>query len=507
MTMTLRRYLHIHTDSQVLDCSSGPAFLRPRLLEGVGLPLTVELSGDASGLLRQWPLPDAAAFSLEITRGGYAVRDADDKEIPPAYAAPQSDDENAAPRLTLRLSATDPDTGAGHSAYVLVLPDAHARRRWAAKRRGLLAKHAPDAKKQKSGNRREPCIHITARNIVPHDAVSNFALGLAGALRQTGRDIRLYAHDTSPDYAGLVAPVGSLPQAVRPEDILFCNYSITDEFFPRLAALPCARKILYYHNVTPGEWFRPCAPAFADRLDEARTQYPDFARFDAVLANSRFSLAAALPYARAGSACLAHPPFLSLRRLAVRDKKPAPPPSPRTLLWVGRLAPHKRPDLAIALFAELSQRNPEARLVFAGGGLRDFPAFQAVIEDRLAALPEAARANVTFQENLSDRRLARLYRSASLLLCTSAHEGYCLPLAEAAAFGLPVAAMPQPAVLETLNGGGLILDEDPKTAARQIAALWEKDSEAARNAALPNIQEPRVAELLRTITGGPACLL
>ena len=502
MTQAFPRYIHVYTDPSVLDCSSGPAFLRPRLVDGLvdglELPLTLELLGGGYDLQRQWLLPAPVGFSLELTLDGYVIKNRSGREIPPLYTAEAA---KKAPWPILRLSVADPEADPFHGAYVPVFPDQEARRLWEAHGQAVLAGLTPETTAETALAARVKTVHITARNIVPRDAVSNFALGLAGLLSRAGLAARLYAHDTSPAYAGLVSPVGSLPHVLRPGDTLFCNYSITDEFFPRLSALPCARKILYFHNVTPGQWFRPYDAAFAGRLDQARGQYPGFAGFDALLANSRFSLESVRPYARAGAAGLAFPPFLSLHRLDEPAAPPALPPARHTLLWVGRLAPHKRPELALSIFDALAKLGQEAALVFVGGGRNDLPAFAALLEERLAALPRPVREKVVFLENLSDGQLASLYRKASLLFCTSAHEGYCLPLAEAAAFGLPVAVLPQPAVLETLNGGGLILDEAPKRAAEQIKGFLEGENEAARSFAIPKINKPPLADLLALIAG------
>ncbi len=171
------------------------------------------------------------------------------------------------------------------------------------------------------------------------------------------------------------------------------------------------------------------------------------------------------------------------------------------LLWVGRIAPHKRPDLALRIADELVRGGVDLSLTFVGGGRYDFPIFARHMEDCLAGLLPETRARVRFLEGLTDGQLAWLYRHSSLLLCTSAHEGYCMPLAEAAACGLPVAAMPQPAVLETLNGGGIVLREDPIAAAQTIQDFLLHADEAERRTAVPVLKPLPCDELIRLVTG------
>lgn len=343
-------------------------------------------------------------------------------------------------------------------------------------------------------------VRIVARNIVVGDAVSNFALGLAGMMHAAGYNVALYAHDNCPAYAGIVAPIGLLPKEMRSADILVYNYSIADDFFTSLLSLPWRRRLLYFHHVTPGSWFAPYDVAFASRLDAACEQFPYFRQFDAVLANSRYTLRSIASFLDAGTPTLAHPPCFSLSRLEGMEALPLPT-ARFHLLWVGRIAPHKRPDLALRIFDALIGSGVDASLTLVGGGRYDFPKFAAHVDACLASLAPVTRGRVRFLQDLSDGQLAYLYRNASLLLCTSAHEGYCMPVAEAGALGLPVAATPQPAVLETLNGGGLILSEEPDEAARELRRFLLEADEAARRRAVPVLRPLPTDELLRLIRG------
>src|SRR5207248_10482274 len=106
---------------------------------------------------------------------------------------------------------------------------------------------------------------------------------------------------------------------------------------------------------------------------------------------------------------------------------PYPPPGPPTVLFVGRLAPHKRQDLVIRAFARFRRSRPEALLVLVGTSLTgQFEAELRRLADRLA--PGA----VIFETaGVSRQRLAEYYRRAHAFLCLSEHEGFCVPLLEA----------------------------------------------------------------------------
>ena len=330
----------------------------------------------------------------------------------------------------------------------------------------MAAKYAPAVWPAKS------TVRVVARNIMPRDAVGNFAVSVAEQYAQYGVPARLYAHFSHPELAALVAPLDDLHTETKASDTLFYHFSTEDEFLPEILSLPWARKILYYHNVTPGNWFRDEKPDFADVLDRAREQFSHFADFDAVFANSQYSLNEILPHARPDAAHAVCPPRLDPERLAKLLPEPIElPHTKQRILWVGRFAPHKRPELALALFARLAASMPDTILIMVSGPRRDFTDYAARVDAHIAALPEDNRSRVILLENLPDQQLAWLYRHCSLLLCTSGHEGYCLPLAEAMSFGLPVAAFPQEAVEETLDGYGTILPEDTAEAAAVLAEL------------------------------------
>ena len=55
--------------------------------------------------------------------------------------------------------------------------------------------------------------------------------------------------------------------------------------------------------------------------------------------------------------------------------------------------------------------------------------------------------------------LAAYYESADVFVCASEHEGFCVPIVEAMAKGVPVVAYDSAAVGETIGSGGLVLAE------------------------------------------------
>jgi glycosyltransferase involved in cell wall biosynthesis len=286
-------------------------------------------------------------------------------------------------------------------------------------------------------------VHQVLSGAGPYDAVTRQALAWRERFGAWGWG--------GEEWAPFIDPRAGLGRRVRdlrgfqaaPGDTVLLHYSA---YAPRLARVldGPGRKVLLSHNVTPARWFWDHEPQVALQCELGRRQLPEFAaRCDAVAGVSAFN-AAELGTDRVV------PLLLDLRP----DAAFAEPAAPPTVLFVGRLAPHKRQDEVIRAFALLRRhRLPDARLVLVGEPLHERYA------DRLRELAEAlAPAAVRFERSLTDDELAARYREAGAFLCLSEHEGFCIPLLEALAHGVPVVARPRGAVGETAGDAGLLLD-------------------------------------------------
>jgi glycosyltransferase involved in cell wall biosynthesis len=148
------------------------------------------------------------------------------------------------------------------------------------------------------------------------------------------------------------------------------------------------------------------------------------------------------------------------------------------LLFVGGIKPNKGHTRAIRAFAAYHAHfNHRSRLIFAGGidGRLD-----GYVQDlrRLAASLDVEE-HVLFTGSVTGSQLKTLYTIADVFLCTSEHEGFCVPLVEAMYFRTPIVAWGVTAVSETLGNCGILLEEwDEHLFASQIAKVIE-DSELA----------------------------
>jgi glycosyltransferase involved in cell wall biosynthesis len=192
------------------------------------------------------------------------------------------------------------------------------------------------------------------------------------------------------------------------------------------------------------------------------------------------------------------PPVVGMLRL--RETAPEPLdlqlPSVR-LLYVGRIAPHKKVEDLLALFHEYQRREPDSCLFLVGA-----PGEPAYV-DQLAALLMGTYAHLGSRVyrlgRVSNGFLRSLYENASAFLTMSEHEGFCVPLVEAMIFEVPVFAFAEPAVTETLGNAGRLFEvKDFPTMAAEIHRVLHDDME--REAMLA-AQQRRLAYLQREADG------
>ena len=138
-------------------------------------------------------------------------------------------------------------------------------------------------------------------------------------------------------------------------------------------------------------------------------------------------------------------------------------------LSVGRVAPNKAVDqTVIALMVTRAHWDPDATLHIVGK-----PAIASYDDALHRYVAEMGLAEaVTFAGHASDATVAAAYAQADVLVVTSAHEGFCVPVTEAMAVGLPVVAYAEGAIPEVLGGAGVLVDSvDPYRLAATIARV------------------------------------
>lgn len=305
-----------------------------------------------------------------------------------------------------------------------------------------------------------PVMHQFVAAATPHDAVTNQALALQDALNAYGIRTGIVAEHVD---TALADRIQRLQPRRMPRVPILLRYSIWSN--AAKAALEHTQPVgLVYHNITPPELLGRANPAVAALCSRGRRELPRVvARSSIWVADSAFN-ADDLRGAGATEVRVI-PLILDLPRMAMPSTAPS-----HDVLFVGRIAPSKRIEDLIDAIAVLRRSYlPAARLRVVG----DWTAFPGYRR----AVGEHARRNgvadaVFFAGPLSDAERDRVMATSGAYLTMSQHEGFCVPVLEAMAHGLPVVARGAGAVPETAGGAALILrDRDPRIAAAALNAV------------------------------------
>jgi glycosyltransferase involved in cell wall biosynthesis len=310
-------------------------------------------------------------------------------------------------------------------------------------------------------------VHQLLSGAGPVDAVTNQAREYRRLFGRWGWGGGDHAVHIDPRAGDGFAPLERLDPG--PDDVLLVHYSA---YAPRLAQQleRPQRKLLVSHNITPAEWFWRYEPMTAVQCAVGREQLPRFAAgVDLAAGVSEFNVA---ELAAAGARETAVIPivFDAARWGAAGE---GDPPSPPTVLFVGRISPHKRHDLLVRAFALYRrERAADARLVLVGEPLT--PAYGEAV----AAMAERlAPGAVTIESLLGEAELAARWRSAHAFACLSEHEGFCIPLLEAFHFGVPVIARAAGGVPEVAGDAALLLDDADPALVAELIHLAVADAE------------------------------
>jgi glycosyltransferase involved in cell wall biosynthesis len=321
-------------------------------------------------------------------------------------------------------------------------------------------------------------IHQLLPDVAYGDAISNHALSIRDELRAAGFISEVFAKRRE---AAMTEEAHLFTGSeINARAGLIYHHSIGSEV-TAWAAAHAGAKCLVYHNVTPADFYAPYRPGFAWLLETGRVALRRLARhFPCSVGDSAFN--AAELAAQSFSAPGVLPIIVDPERwdtepdeALMKDLQDG-----RTnILFIGRVAPNKRQDALVRVFAEYLKLDADARLIIAGEGRASDPYFQS-LRRLIARLGLAASVFVTGR--IPDAALLAYYRTAHLYLSPSEHEGFGVPLVEAMWFDVPVLARGGTAVNSTLGDAGLIFDntEDAPHVARLAYDLARGDESLRR---------------------------
>lgn len=308
------------------------------------------------------------------------------------------------------------------------------------------------------------------------DAIGDSARRVQALLRELGHESELYALTIDEDLKDVVRPFTH--PAARTGDLTIFHFALPSPMTEAFASLPRGRRVLQYHNITPAHFFAPYDAGLFRLASIGRRELATLAgRVDLALGDSEYNRQELeqLGFTETGVMPIA----IDTDRITKAPRRPALEKllsdGLANFLFVGRVVPNKKVEDHIYL-AEMFKRyvGIDYRFIFVGrydGVPRYYSAIRALIA-RFEMPPD----RFIFTGPVPNEDLAAYYRTASVYISLSEHEGFCVPLLEAMAADVPVLAYSAAAIPDTLQGAGVQFSpKDLEYAAELLGVLAYDD--------------------------------
>lgn len=311
---------------------------------------------------------------------------------------------------------------------------------------------------------KKPRVFLLITSFEPNDAIGNDVLLSCRALRRAGYEVRIFAGCWNPAYASLASEARVDAEAWRdPGAILIYHHSIAWPAGEKILARSKNKIVVKYHNVTPPEYFAPYARHYYLSCLHGLEATARLAklRIDSLWGDSQFNADEFIRLGVPRERCRVMPPMHRVEEIAAapldavitgahRDGIP-------NILFVGAFRPNKGHFKAIETLAAYRRLSSKPARLFLVGRLD--PALNGYVEDlkRHAASLEV-EDGLFLAPSATLSQLRAYYTAASVFLCVSKHEGFCVPLVEAMYFRVPIVAWATTAVGETCGGCGKVFE-------------------------------------------------
>lgn len=327
------------------------------------------------------------------------------------------------------------------------------------------------------------------------DAVGRHTLRLRDATRRRGFESNIFVDVVQDETADETLPAVSYADRAHRGDVVVYQFATASLMAPWLAGRS-ETLVVNYHNITPPELMAPWDHHLALGQERARQDLAVLApRTTLAIADSAYNETHLAEAGFASTAVVPPSAAVGVDAAATNSRDPVALPSGHAgtgVVWlaVGRVAPNKALEHTIAALAVARQTyDDSATLRIVGKPATD--SYERALRRYVADL--GLEDAVTFTGYATDAAVAAAYSTADVLVVTSEHEGFGVPVVEAMAAGLPVVAYDQGAVPEVLGDAGvLVASRDPYVLADAITSLL---ADPARRTSLAQAGRRRFAEL------------
>lgn len=321
---------------------------------------------------------------------------------------------------------------------------------------------------------RKPAIHQLSVSAAYGDAIGGEIFTVREALRAAGYESDVFVELVDARMAGEVRPYQEYREVSHPDNVMLLHFSLGSKVSALVREID-DRLVLIYHNITPAEWFAPYALGIARDCQRGRVELATLAeRTTLGLGDSEYNRRELEELGFENTGVL--PLIMDLSRL----DEPADPmvidrfDDGRTnLLFVGRCVPNKKIEDLLRFFSYYRRFIDHRSRLIMVGEYRSFVLYFDALQELASTL---GLDEIYFTGHVSQAELNAYYRVADCFVCTSEHEGFCVPIFEAMYRDLPVVAYSAAAIPYSTGGGVLLLnDKDPAILAEAVHQVLTDD--------------------------------
>lgn len=321
---------------------------------------------------------------------------------------------------------------------------------------------------------------IMHQTITKHDAIGNDIECMYQIISEK-YECKCYAENCFNSKLSYVSQSEALEIIQNAENVVIYHHSVNWKLGEKMLEDCRATLVFRYHNITPPEFFAPYNEDYRESCEKGRIQtyrlIADFPRAfwlsDSEYNNtdltgvSKRMLSVCPPFHKIEEWSRVLPDEETMKKL-IYDTR-------HKVLFVGRVAPNKGHLKSLDILAAYCRNyDTNIKMYIIGKFDEGLAGYNKLIRDKIEKY--RLQNNVEFVGEINDAILMAYYLGCDSFLCTSDHEGFCVPIIEAQKFELPIIAKHSCAVPETLGNNQLTLGEDTAKYAAAIRLLETKKS-------------------------------
>jgi glycosyltransferase involved in cell wall biosynthesis len=337
-------------------------------------------------------------------------------------------------------------------------------------------------------NLRRPRVLILIPTFQPNDAVGNDVLGMYTTLKDEGYDATVLAQFVHPAHQSITTILNSgnsVPWDDR-DAVMIYHHAIDWDLGESVLAKSRNKIVIKYHNVTPAHFYSNYAEHYRWACIKGIEATKRLAKVPVTQVwgdswyNAREFVDLGVPEERCRVVAPMHRidelervPFGAVVAGTYRGRV-------HNILFVGGIRPNKGHAKALEVLVALKElTDAPVRLLFVGNYDPNLRSYMDELRSHVGQLDLTEGEDVVFATSVTPSQLRAYYMTASVFLCVSEHEGFCVPLVEAMAFRVPIVAWATTAVGETAGDCGYVVDAyDPEELAKGIAEIIENPATA-----------------------------